>query len=252
MNMTEHYLQLGLCLPVIEHYQHWWIANSRLAWHIQITVRKSDTLLLILVWRHRISCRMSVNFLEQGLIVLQRASTSMKTQDTHKNILVVWQVGHCFYVFDMGILEKHSYRLKISTTGNVRGTNVYIHSMNMYERCTDVYMHICTYLWSLTRGVIRVSPKHYFADLVQNAMGLFKIPLGLFPGLIREVFLQKVKEIDCFLLQFRQLWLRNVWLVRRNIPIHALNDNLIAGVSNVRQFVQTWTSFSCINSPVDE
>ena len=38
----------------------------------------------------------------------------------------------------------------------------------------------CTYLWSLTRGVICVAPKHHFADLVQNAVCFFKIPLGLF------------------------------------------------------------------------
>ena len=84
--------------------------------------------------------------------------------------------------------------------------------MYMYEQCTykyvlvtHVYINICNYLRCLTRGVIRVSPQHNFADLVQNAMGLFKIPLGLFPCLIREVFLQKVKKIYCFLLQFRQL-----------------------------------------------
>jgi hypothetical protein len=40
---------------------------------------------------------------------------------------------------------------------------------------------------------------------MQIAVGLFKIPLALFPGLIREVFLKKVKKIDCFLLQFWQL-----------------------------------------------
>jgi hypothetical protein len=69
----------------------------------------------------------------------------------------------------------------------------------VYVLCTDVYIHICTYLWCLTQGVIRVSSQHNFADLVQNAMVLFKIPLGLFPGLIREVFLQEVKKVDCFL-----------------------------------------------------
>jgi hypothetical protein len=60
---------------------------------------------LILVWRYRISCRMCVKFLEQGLVVLQVASTSMETQDTHENILVVRKVGHCFDVFDMGMPE---------------------------------------------------------------------------------------------------------------------------------------------------
>ena len=68
-----------------------------------------------------------------------------------------------------------------------------------------MYIHMCTYFWCLTRGIIRVAPQHNFADLVQNAMGFFKIPLGLFPGLIREVFLQEIKKIYRFLLQFRQL-----------------------------------------------
>jgi hypothetical protein len=36
-------------------------------------------------------------------------------------------------------------------------------------------------------------------------MGLFKIPLGLFPGLIRQIFPQEVKKIDSFLVQIRQL-----------------------------------------------
>jgi hypothetical protein len=90
--------------------------------------------------------------------------------------------------------------MKISTTGNVLCTNVCVHSMYMYEQntvlFTHVYIHICNYLWCLTRGVIRVSPQHNFADLVQNAMGLSKIPLGPFPCLIREVFLQEIKKIE--------------------------------------------------------
>ena len=108
----------------------------------------------------------------------------------------------------------------------------------MYRR---VHTH-CTYLWCLTRGVIRVSPQYNFADLMQNAVGLFKIPLALFPSLIREVFLKKVKKIDCFLLQFWQLWLWNACLARRDVPIHALSEylhNLVTGISYVRQFVQT-------------
>ena len=48
---------------------------------------------------------MHVKFLEHGLVVLQVASTSMETQDTHKNILVVRKVGNCFDVFNMGMLE---------------------------------------------------------------------------------------------------------------------------------------------------
>ena len=115
MYKTEYYRQLGLCVPAIQHDQQWWIANARLARHIQIAVRKSKTLHLILIWRDRISCRMRVKFLEQGLVVLQVASTCMKTQDTHKNILIVRKVGHCFDVFDMCMLQKHTQRLKNGT-----------------------------------------------------------------------------------------------------------------------------------------
>ena len=89
----------------MEHDHEGWKANPRLAWHIQITVRKSGTLHLILVWRYGIRCRMPVKFLQQGLVVLQVASTSMETQDTHKNILIIRQVGNCFDVFDMGMLQ---------------------------------------------------------------------------------------------------------------------------------------------------
>jgi hypothetical protein len=48
---------------------------------------------------------MLVKFLEQGLVVLQVASTSMETEDTHENILVVRKVGHSFDVFNMGMLQ---------------------------------------------------------------------------------------------------------------------------------------------------
>jgi hypothetical protein len=47
---------------------------------------------------------MRVQFLEQGLIVLQVASTGMETEDTHENILVVRKVGHSFDVFNMSML----------------------------------------------------------------------------------------------------------------------------------------------------
>ena len=74
----------------------------------------------------------------------------------------------------------------------------------MYRQQTYM-LTTCKYLWSLTRGVICVAPKHNLADLVQNAVCLFKIPFGLFPGLIREMFLQDVEKINRFLVQIRQL-----------------------------------------------
>jgi hypothetical protein len=68
-----------------------------------------------------------------------------------------------------------------------------------------MYIHVCTYLWYLTRRIIHISPQHNFADLVQNAVCLFKIPFGLFLGLFQEVLLQEVKKIDSFLVQVRQI-----------------------------------------------
>ena len=39
----------------------------------------------------------------------------------------------------------------------------------------------------------------------QVAVGLFEIPLGLFAGLVGQVSLEKVQEINCLLVQFRKL-----------------------------------------------
>jgi hypothetical protein len=49
-----------------------------------------------------------VKFLEQGLIGLQVARMSMKTQDIHKNILIVQKLGHCFDDFRYGHAGKHT------------------------------------------------------------------------------------------------------------------------------------------------
>jgi hypothetical protein len=42
--------------------------------------------------------------LQQGLIVLQVTSPSMKAEDTHEDTFVVGQVGHRLDVFYMGML----------------------------------------------------------------------------------------------------------------------------------------------------
>jgi hypothetical protein len=72
-----------------------------------LKVRKRSMFHLILVCRYWIRSRMSIKFLDQGLVlvVLQVASKSMETQDAHKNILLVLKVGHCFDVFDMAMLK---------------------------------------------------------------------------------------------------------------------------------------------------
>jgi hypothetical protein len=68
---------------------------------------------------------MRVKFLQEGFVVLQVASTSMETQDAHKNILVIRKVGHCFDVFDMACWKTH---IKVE---------------NQYRQCT-LYKRVCT------------------------------------------------------------------------------------------------------------
>ena len=131
--------------------------------------------------------------------------------------------------------------------------------MNIIPMCMYLFQ-TCTYTFVITSGawheVLSEFPHSKISrTLCRRLCAFFKISLGLFPGLIREVFLKDVKKINCILLQFRHLWLWNAWLARRDIPIHALNENfynLVTGISNVRQFVQTWACFSGINSPIDE
>ncbi len=42
----------------------------------------------------------------------------------------------------------------------------------------------------------RITPQNDLPDLVQNAVSLLKIPLALFPSLVRQIALQKVKELN--------------------------------------------------------
>ena len=147
----------------MEHDQHWLgrITNARLAWHNQITVRKRSTCHLILVWRYWIRCRMRVKFLVQGLVVLQIASTSMETQDTHKTSLLfkrlatvlMFSIWACWKTH---INVKNQYR-RVCTdrqlalmnfsieAGILLWGDVYVHVMNlvhtMYRR-----VHTCLYL----------------------------------------------------------------------------------------------------------
>ena len=116
-------------------------ANPRLAWHIQITVSKRGRFHLILVRRHDIRSRVLVQFLEQGLVVLQVASTCMKTEDAHKYILIIRQVGHGFDVFDMGMLgNKHSGRISVQVS-----IYMYIHCTHMLVTCI-YFIYTCIYI----------------------------------------------------------------------------------------------------------
>jgi hypothetical protein len=82
------------------------------------------------------------------------------------------------------------------------------------------------YLRSLTRGVIRIAPQDDLSDLVQNAVRLLKIPLLLFPSLIRQVALQKVEELNSLVLQLRKLFLGNTGLAGGDIPFHAPDEDI--------------------------
>ncbi len=142
MNKTQYYQYLWLCLSAMEHDQHWLgrIANARLTWHIQITVRKRSTFHLILVWRYWIRCRMWVKFLEQGLIVLQVASTSIKTQDTHKTSLLFKRLATVLMFSIWACWKTH------------------INVKNEYRRVCTCYglsaynVQTCTYMFVLTSG----------------------------------------------------------------------------------------------------
>ena len=70
---------------------------------------------------------------------------------------------------------------KLSLYLYVLGLYWYVPMMNEY-----IQEH---YLWSLTRCVIWVSPRHDLTDLVQNAVSLLKIPLSLFACLVWQVLL---------------------------------------------------------------
>jgi hypothetical protein len=115
----------------------------------------------------------------------------------------------------------------------------------------------CTYLRSLTRGVIRITPQDDLPDLVQNAVCLLKNPLPLFACLVRQVPLQEVQKCDSLYLQFGKLCLWNAGLARGDIPVHVLKEDIyyvITGICNMRQTTQTAASgcLGLINCCVDE
>jgi hypothetical protein len=49
---------------------------------------------------------MKINLLEQGLVMLKVACTSMEAQDAHEDILVIAQVGHRLDILNMRMLPK--------------------------------------------------------------------------------------------------------------------------------------------------
>ena len=90
---------------------------------------------------------------------------------------------------------------------------------------------------------------------MENAVGLLKIPLGLFASLVWQVSLENVEQINSLLLQYGKLRHLNTGLASGNVPVHALNEhlhNLIAGISHVRQAVQAGSGPGPVNCCVDE
>jgi hypothetical protein len=61
---------------------------------------------------------------------------------------------------------------------------------------------------------------------VQNAVSLLKIPLALFPSLVRQIALQKVKELNSLVLQPRKLVLGYVGLAGGDIAFHIANGDI--------------------------
>jgi hypothetical protein len=79
-------------------------------WQIMISIRQGNKFHVILVLRlclrSNVFGDMSFELLrlQQGLIVLQVTSPSIKAQDTHEDIFVVRHVGHRLDVIYMGML----------------------------------------------------------------------------------------------------------------------------------------------------
>ncbi len=163
------------------------VANTSLARHVEITATESHCLHVILVLWNLFRSRMVTDFLEKSLKVLQVARSCMETQDAHEleNILVVGQVCHC--------LDK-TCPMSVQVC-----TSKYVYILVCTLVCTNIYR------WRLAPVVVRVASHHSLADLVKNAVSLFKTPFGLLTSLVWQVFLHKIKEINSLLLQLRQL-----------------------------------------------
>ncbi len=112
-----------------------------------------------------------------------------------------------------------------------------------------------TFLGSLARSVVRIAPQHDFTDLVQNAVSFLEIPLALFTCLIWEVFLQEIEKVHRLLVQLWKVCLGDPGLARGDVPVHALNQylhNIVTGIINMLQAVQTRAGLGVINCGIDE
>ena len=68
-----------------------------------------------------------------------------------------------------------------------------------------VLLYTSTYLWSLTRGVIRIFRQDNILNLVQNTVCFLEIPTSLFPGLIGQILLEEIKQVNSLLVQVRKV-----------------------------------------------
>ena len=90
---------------------------------------------------------------------------------------------------------------------------------------------------------------------MQNAVSLLKIPLALFTSLVRQIALQKVKELNSLVLQPRKLVLGYAGLAGGDIPFHTANEDIYdisTGISNMRQAVQAGAWLGSVDGSIDE
>ncbi len=139
---TEYYRYLWLCLSVMEHGQHQRIVNVRLAWHIQIMVRKSRTFQLILVWRYWIRCMMPLKFhtyRPQNRQRMPEIPDKRQFKQVHTLTYYVHTCTHHVQICMYNIVCTHVYTKCIY---------MYVHSMYQVHRWTKhewtYHIHLCT------------------------------------------------------------------------------------------------------------
>ena len=112
------------------------------------------------------------------LFPLGVSHTSGDSQPEHGSVECTWTHPCCWWSLPQSWYSWYGHADKqhiLSKYLYVIGLYWYVPRLNEF-----IQQH---YLWSLTRGVIWVSPQHDLTDLVQNAVSLLKIPLSLFAHL---------------------------------------------------------------------
>ena len=115
-------------------------------------------------------------------------------------------------------------------------------------------VNVCMF-WTLAACELTPSPHHQVPDLVKYAMGLLKIPLTLFPRLIRQVLLKDLQELHRLLLQYFKFRSTEVPLAAENVPFNTLDENQLNFIARVNSMLHAMKSVayrSFINEIVDE